>query len=112
MNGLRKTACCTLLAVARMFAAGPAWGEGEVTVVGTAWQSPVVPEVISNNTSAQPVPQLQSAPLPDGQPPNTQPPNAQPPNGPAQPGWDDDGSEFSDEVAEFNNWLDGFGCGR
>ena len=32
------------LAIAAFFAAGPAWGGGEVTVVGVSWQSPQTPK--------------------------------------------------------------------
>ena len=104
MNGIRTIACGTALAIAAVFAANSARGDGEVTVVGASWQSPAT---IPDNAAAQPVFQAPTAPLPDGQPQPVQ--TSQPAEVAGQFGVDDGGSEFSDEVAGFNNWIDGFG---
>jgi hypothetical protein len=102
MNGIRTIACCTVLAMIATFAASSAWGGGEVTVVGAAWQPPQVPEVVQREAFAPSVSQAPAA----------LPPDAQPVDATAQPGWDDGGSEFSDELAALDTWLDGCGCGR
>jgi hypothetical protein len=96
----------TALVVAALFAASLARGDGEVTVVGESWQSPQVPETARATSFAQPI---------------SQPPNAEPPIAPSQTAsantateskLDEDGNEFSDEVSEFEGWLDGLGCHR
>jgi hypothetical protein len=101
MNRIRTIASRTVLAIAAIFAAGSAQGDGEVTVVGASWQSAEIPETIATDTSAQPI----------SQPPISGPPVAQSPNAALQSGLDDDGNEFSDECSAFNTWLDGLGCG-
>lgn len=109
MNAVRLIAGCTVLALAACFAAGPAWGGGEVTVVGVAWQSPRAADPIPDNAAAQPI-----SPCPVGQSPTPQSSTAEPiatppPEAPAQPTLDDDGSEFHEELCDFERWLDGFG---
>ena len=104
MNRIRTTTCRMALAIAAVFAASPAWGEGEVTVVGESWQSPQTSETVQAASFAQPI---------------SQPTNAEPlrnpsesANAPTQPAFDDDGNEFSEEVSAFESWLDRFGCSR
>ena len=110
MNGIRTTAYCAVVAIAALFAAAPAWGGGEVTVVGVAWQSPRTLDPIQDN-AAQPISASSVAQSPTLLSPTAEPIATPPPQTPAQPMLDDDGSEFHEELCDFERWLDGFGLG-
>ena len=109
MKGTQTLACRTILAVASVLAASRAWGDGEVTVVGVSWQQAQasktdreVGQAVAQ--SAAPSPPSQTTPMP--LPPQDQAPGSQ------GPCLEDDGSEFHEELRDFEGWLDqdGWNC--
>jgi hypothetical protein len=96
MNGIRTIVCRTALAIAAIFSATSAWGDGEVTVVGASWAASLAPETMPQDASAQPI----------AQPAQPVPPAASPP---AQPRFDDDGNELTEELSAFERWFDTLG---
>jgi hypothetical protein len=121
MYGIRTVVCRAALAIAAIFAATSAWGDGEVTVVGASWQASLAPETMPQDASAQPITQS-AQPIPPTASPPAQP-GAKGVEGnspiladtkigtvpPAQPRFEDDGNEFTEELTAFQHWFDTLG---
>lgn len=109
MNGIRTIARCTAVAVAVLFVANLARGAGEVTVVGAAWQAPAI---LPENVVERSVLQAPDAPMPDAKSPPAMPAQPAMPTQPAEssfmPDVEESGTEFSDEVADLDNWIGGW----